>query len=469
MMFDLFYKCRVFILLTVAVAVGQACILSSSLDRPSQKPVPSFFLGGIQVNEPDHAKWTHALTEVGMNTVAVTIYARQGDWDSDNLWYDEEAKWVVHEIRAAKQAGLHVVLILRVALDHAYVRNRFLWHGMIMPRTPTLLRSWFLKYREFANKWALIAEKEGVDVFGVGSELNALTSTTPVDSLPGILHYFLDEDQQQHYREALLRQEERLDTRYLRGAWGQTYNSLNHYIDDRARAEHAWAKTMSFGQNLNTINERRSLLKRLWVELIQELRTVYSGPLTYAANFDQYHEVTFWKELDYIGINAYFPLRAKPSTELDPTALYPVLEDAWVDILQGIENFRQQEGLDSQPVIFTELGYTFRLNSTIEPWASDGFSLLEVDVDSNLIIWEERRVNYQERALAVRALRQAANKIQVKRTGQTHNFDYQNNLLRGILYWKLSTLEEHEKIEPFVLIVGPHPPDPLLAELLAFM
>jgi len=447
MMFDLFYKCRIFILLTVAV--GQACSLPASLDRPSQKSVPSFFLGGIQVNEPDHAQWTHTLTEVGMNTVAVTIYARQGDWDGDNLWYDEEAKWVIHEIRAAKQAGLHVVLILRVALDHAYVRNRFLWHGMIMPRTPTLLRSWFLKYRGFTNQWALIAEKEGVDVFGVGSELNALTSTMPVDSLPGKLHYFLDEDQQQHYREALLRQEERLDTRYLRGAWGQTYNSLNHYIDDRARAEHDWAKAMSFGRNLNTINERRSLLKRLWVELIQELRTVYSGPLTYAANFDQYHEVTFWKELDYIGINAYFPLRAKPSTELDPTALYPVLEDAWVDILQGIENFRQREDLDSQPVIFTELGYTFRLNSTIEPWAG--------------------HVNYQERALAVRALRQAANKIQVKKTGQPPDFDYQNNLLRGILYWKLSTLEEHEKIEPFVLIVGPHPPDPLLAELLAFM
>ena len=129
----------------------------------------------------------------------------------------------------------------------------------------------------------------------------------------------------------------------------------------------------------------------------------------------------------------------------------------------------KRQGLDSQPVIFTELGYTFRLNSTIEPWASDGFSLLEVDVDSNLIIWEERRVNYQERALAVRALRQAANNIQVKKTGQKHDADYRNNLLRGILYWKLSTLEEHEKIEPFVLIVGPQPPDPLLAELLAFM
>ena len=84
MIFDLFYKCRIFILLAIAVAVGQACILPSSLDRPSQKPVPSFFLGGIQVNEPDHAQWTHVLTEVGMNTVAVTIYARQGDWDSDN-------------------------------------------------------------------------------------------------------------------------------------------------------------------------------------------------------------------------------------------------------------------------------------------------------------------------------------------------------------------------------------------------
>ena len=457
------------VIVGAGVAIGSACGVLAPAGQTSRSPAPTFLLGGIQVNEPDHAQWTRTLTDVGMNTVAVTIYARQADWDGDNLWYDEEAEWVVREIRSAKRAGLHVVLILRVALDHAYERNRFLWHGMIMPRTPALLRAWFRRYRGFAHKWARVAEAEGVDVLGVASELNALTSTMPVDSLPGLLHYYLDDEQQRNYRDAVLSQEDRIDTRYLRGDWGETYDSLPRYVGDRAGAERAWAEATSLGGNVNALNARRVLLKRLWVELIGELRGIYTGPLTYAANFDQYHEVSFWRELDYIGINAYFPLRARPTDARDAAELYPVLEGAWRDILGGIADFRRREQVTDRPVLFTELGYTFRVNSTIEPWAADGFSLLGGADAPDLMLWEERGVDYQERALAVRALRHAATEVQAEDAASATDPDDRHTLLGGILYWKLSTLKEHEQIEPFVLILGPDPPDPLLAELLGFL
>ena len=42
-------------------------------------------------------------------------------------------------------------------------------------------------------------------------------------------------------------------------------------------------------------------------------------------------------------------------------------------------------------------------------------------------------------------------------------------LMRGILYWKLSTHLEHEEIEPFVLHVGPDSEDELLPALLRFL
>ncbi|MGB6001731.1 MAG: hypothetical protein WBI00_14725, partial [Thermoanaerobaculia bacterium] len=87
------------------------------LVRSSRTADMTFFLGGIQVDEPDHEAWVRTLDEVGMNTVAVTVYARQGDWDTANLWFDDEAPWVVNEIRVAKSHGLKVVLVLRVALD----------------------------------------------------------------------------------------------------------------------------------------------------------------------------------------------------------------------------------------------------------------------------------------------------------------------------------------------------------------
>ncbi len=52
-----------------------------------------------------------------------------------------------------------------------------------------------------------------------------------------------------------------------------------------------------------------------WISLIAEIRKVYKGKLTYAANWDEYNEISFWDKLDFIGINAYFPLsqKANPS------------------------------------------------------------------------------------------------------------------------------------------------------------
>ena len=50
----------------------------------------TFYLGGIQVNEPDHQKWVQTLKKEGMNTAAVTAYAYQGDWSTDQLWFKKE-------------------------------------------------------------------------------------------------------------------------------------------------------------------------------------------------------------------------------------------------------------------------------------------------------------------------------------------------------------------------------------------
>ena len=152
--------------------------------------MPSFLLGGIQVSEPDNEKWVKTLKDAGMNTLPVTVYAKHGDWNTDHLWYDDSDKYLISEIRIAKKMGLNVILILRVALDHAYSENDFLWHGMIMPKSDKELKSWFNKYSTFVTKWARIAEQEGVDILGIGSEMNSLSATIPMEQYPSIISYF---------------------------------------------------------------------------------------------------------------------------------------------------------------------------------------------------------------------------------------------------------------------------------------
>ncbi len=428
-------------------------------------PEREFLLGGIQVNEPDHAVWAETLERSGMNAVAVTVYAHQGDWDSANLWYDEEEPWVVAEARAARARGLEVVLVLRVALDHAFPRNKFLWHGMIQPRSEDDLDEWFRRYGAFVARWAEIAEREGIGVLAVASELNSLTNTVPVAELPVLEEYWTHAEKVERERRRVLAHAETIEARNLSVRGNPGYESLEGYLGDRDRAHVEWAEqTTWLGEPdaLERINARRALLAERWAEVIEGARAAYSGTLTYAANFDQYEFVSFWDRLDAIGINAYFPLRRWALAGLGEEDLLAHLTAGWSRVLSGLESFRAARGLGDRPVLFTELGYVRRANSTIQPWAASGFSVLPSRQGERLMVWEEQPPSRRERALALRALYDA----HLARGGEP---------LAGILYWKLTTDPGHEEIEPFALVIGEKArageagePDPLLAEMTRF-
>ena len=450
------------------LALAFACALAApATDRPARWRAEDgeVLVGGIQVREPDRERWLDRLHAVGFNTAALTVYATQGEWDSAEIRIDREAPWIAEEARAAKAAGLRVVLVLRVALDHGIARNRFLWHGMIQPRDDAELAAWFDRYGDFVARWAAVAEREGIDVLGIGSELGSLAATRQVDAVPALEAYYLDPAKQVERRERALRFEPDIDPRHLHGSWRETYEKLPEYLDDEIAAHRRWAEQVTGWRPgggaggaetaVAAINRRRRLLAAEWSELIERVRAVYGGALTYAANFDQYASVGFWPELDLIGVNAYFPLRRHPMGTAEVASIEPELEASWRRILGELEAFRGEAGAGDLPVLFTEIGYTTSADATLEPWSSRGFSLVGDWESPQLVVWDERERGFEERALAVRALRRASR-------------DVDPALLRGLLWWKLSTVREHEAIEPFVLLIGEDAPvDPLLAELRA--
>ncbi len=423
-----------------------------------------FYLGGIQVNEPDHERWVETLEDSGFNTVAVTVYAHQGDWDTDNLWFDDKAPWVVNEIQVARAAGLEVVLVLRVALDHAFERNKFLWHGMVMPRSDEQLAEWFRRYRGFVTRWARVAEAEGVSVLAVGSEMNALTNAVPIDELPVLEEYWTNAEKVEREKTRVLAHADEIEGLPMPVRGFDSYDEVGDFIDDKNRAHVAWAHQTSAtdaADPLAEINRRRSLLETHWRELIAAARREYTGSLTYAANFDQYAFVPFWDALDLISINAYFPLRKHLLPETGEERLLEVLRAGWLGHLRAIDAFRREVGAATHPVLFTEIGYVSRANSTIEPWAATGFSVLPTEDGTRLVVWEEQPEDFRERALAMRALFESNRELE-SATG--------TDLLTGLLYWKLSSVPSHAGVEPFVLLIGDQvPDDPLLGELRRFI
>ena len=417
-----------------------------------------FFLGGIQVNEPDPEKWVLALKQEQMNTIAVTTYSYQGDWDTDQLSFKKENPGLINEIRAAKKHGLHVVLILRTALDHAYPKNKFLWHGLIMPKTDDMLESWFKKYTEFALHWAKIAQGEGVDILGIASEMNILTSTLSVDAIPKLQDWYLDRLKQQKMKGRLLKHNDVIEEQHLWVRGHENYSNYETFLTDKQLAHESWARQTAFFDDENSvarINERRQKLDRLWRSLIAHVRNIYHGKLTYAANFDQYYEVGFWDALDVIGINAYFPLREDLLDEGEERLLGEILIKGWKGVFVEIDAFYEKQHLPNMPILFSELGYTRRKNCTIEPWADTGFSLIGSKPNEKFIVWRDQPEYRPERALAIQALHQVSK-------------DRTENPLIGILYWKLSTIPSHLDIEQFVTILGKNPPDPILQSLQRF-
>ncbi len=93
-----------------------------------------------------------------------------------------------------------------------------------------------------------------------------------------------------------------------------------------------------------------------WRNLIQKLRGIYSGPITYAANWgEEFENLKFWDELDYIGIDCYYPLskNEQPAKE--------ELDTHFKKVMNLIEKTCKKY---DRPMLFTEIGF----RSVEETW-----------------------------------------------------------------------------------------------------
>lgn len=95
---------------------------------------------------------------------------------------------------------------------------------------------------------------------------------------------------------------------------------------------------------------RKAVVKRpqFWTDLISEIRAFYDGKITYAANWDNYENVVFWDKVDFIGVDAYFPV----SEEKVPTS--EQVKEGWQGLKTELSGFSKKH---SKPILFTEFGF----------------------------------------------------------------------------------------------------------------
>lgn len=141
--------------------------------------------------------------------------------------------------------------------------------------------------------------------------------------------------------------------------WKTWFESYRDFILHYAKmAEENKAEMLCIGTELTSVATIRG---EAWKEIvINPVRNVYKGPLTYAANWNaEYSIVPFWDALDYVGIDAYFPLSENKRPTLDE------IKKGWEEWTREIEAFQKKV---NKPIIFPEVGYCSGLGTTRTPW-----------------------------------------------------------------------------------------------------
>ncbi len=142
--------------------------------------------------------------------------------------------------------------------------------------------------------------------------------------------------------------------------WTILENSYTEFILTYAKAsQELKADILCIGTELEKFVLNRP---KYWQELVVKIREVYKGKLTYAANWDEFKRVKFWNQLDFIGIDAYFPLSDKKTPSVED------FENGWKKHKDEILKIQKQF---NKPVVFTEFGYRSVDFNAKEPWKSD--------------------------------------------------------------------------------------------------
>ena len=219
------------------------------------------------------------LKKIGFDTIAIMVPAYQDDLDSKEVFTNDKPggdtptdEALIHAIKTCHSIGLRVLLKPHVdpRTDEARIN--------IMPSD-----EWFDSYEKFAVRYAQIAQEHGVEIYSVGTELEATTFS-------------------------------------------------------------AWAHR--------------------WDQVIEKVKGVYGGLVTYSANWTEYKEVPFWDKMDFIGLDAYFPL----AEVNDPTPEDLVL--AWEALADEIEKWLDERGLTGKGVLLTEIGYPSADGAAHQPWVA---------------------------------------------------------------------------------------------------
>ncbi len=157
--------------------------------------------------------------------------------------------------------------------------------------------------------------------------------------------------------------------------WRKWFDAYTEFILFFAQmAEEEGVELFSVGSEMRAATQERP---DDWRRVISKVRGTYRGPCTYSANWaDEMYHVTFWDQLEYIGISAYFPIGEGTLSESLERAAH------------GRTKVAELAAKHNKPVLFLEAGFRSVTGAGDRPHAWRDDSPAEVN-------FERQRLGYE--------------------------------------------------------------------------
>ncbi|MXQ13628.1 glycoside hydrolase family 113, partial [Microvirga makkahensis] len=195
-------------------------------------------------------------------------------------------------------------------------------------------------------------------------------------------------------------------------AWFDSYKAM--MVEYARVAQEAGAPMICVGTEMDSMIDPTKVCSdgktytEKWVEIIAAVRSVYAGKVTYAATYWTVKDVGFWDKVDYIGVDAYYPLSTVDNPTIDQ------MVDAWTrphfnpwirdTLLEGksiVDYYKALSERYGKKVIFTEVGFRSMDGANRDPgvFGSGGTVDLQEQVDCYTALYRVME-NYGGRWLA---------------------------------------------------------------------
>ncbi len=141
-------------------------------------------------------------------------------------------------------------------------------------------------------------------------------------------------------------------------------------------AQEGGVTTFAIGNEMSSLSGPQ--YESEWTDLISQVRQVYHGQLTYSAATDEASHVSFWGQVDVIGVNTYPPLTSSETPTVQD------LVNAWNEVpinpyyaaafdYQSPVDFLHSLSLEyGKQVLMTEVGYRSVDGTAINPGSANG-------------------------------------------------------------------------------------------------